>query len=376
MARTLARTSDPAAFAAPAAPSLALRVPPVNVPATTHVIVIAVDLARRRHIDIAQLLAGSEVAEDQLRSPTLNINRAQELQVFSNLLRLAKDASIGLAIGQQMHVSCFGLPGYTMLVSATVREAFACLHTFPLLMGLYFDISVNEARGYVEIVLDNYGYEHELEALFTDMCLAAIITIVEDLSASAAAPLEISLRHRAPAHAAAQRQGYGCKIDYGAKRNSIAFHAALFDRQCPLANGVSFDAMHRQCTQLEREWVIAATSDFATRLRQVLAQDLATYSSIGRLATHLCMTERTLSRRLKCEGLTFQQLIDETRRQRASEMLARGMRVADVAEALGYSDSASFRHAFRRWSGMPPSTFREHCCMEDAAGEHASMRQP
>jgi AraC-like DNA-binding protein len=358
----MARTSDSTAFAAPAAAaSLALRVPPVNVPATTHVIVVAVDLARRRHIDVARLLAGCDVVEEQLRSPTLGVNRAQELQVFSNLLQLTNDASIGLAIGRQMHVSCFGLPGYTMLVSGTVREAFACLRAFPLLMGLYFDVSVNETGERVEIVLDGYGYERELEPLYADMCLAAIITIVEDLSASAVVPLEVSLRHLAPDHAAAQRQVYGCKIGYGASRNSIAFDAALFDRRCPLANVVSFDAMHRQCAQLEREWVLAATSDFATRLRQVLAQDLATYSSIGRLAAHLCMTERTLSRRLKCEGLTFQQLIDETRQQRASEMLARGMRVADVAEALGYCDSASFRHAFRRWSGMPPSAFRERC---------------
>ncbi|CAD6550924.1 putative HTH-type transcriptional regulator [Paraburkholderia hiiakae] len=370
----MARTSDSTAFAASAAPSLVLRVPPVDVPATTHVIVVAVDIARRRQIDITQLLAGSELAEDQLRSPTLNVNRAQELRVFSNLLRLTNDASLGLAIGRQMHVSCFGLPGYTMLVSGTVRDAFACLRAFPLLMGLYFDVSVNETNERVEIEVSGYGYERELELLCTDMCLAAMIAIVEDLSGCAVAPLEVSLRHGAPGHLAAQRQVYGCKIDHGANKNSIAFPAALFDRQCPLANVVSFDAMHRQCTQLEREWVIAATSDFATRLRQVLAHDLPTFSSIGRLAAHLCMTERTLSRRLKCEGLTFQQLIDETRRQRASEMLARGMKVADVAEALGYSDSASFRHAFRRWSGVPPSTFRERCSVEDVDGGRASMR--
>ncbi|WP_322046450.1 AraC family transcriptional regulator [Paraburkholderia sp. J67] len=370
----MARTSDSAALTAPATSSVVLRVPPVNVPATTHVIVVAVDIARRRHIDIAQLLASTELAEDQLRSPTLNVNRAQELQVFTNLLRLTNDASIGLAIGRQMHVSCFGLPGYTMLVSGTVRDAFACLSAFPLLMGLYFDVSVSETDERVRIVASGYGYDRELELLFTDMLLAAMIAIVEDLSASAVAPLEVSLRHAAPGHSAAQQQVYGCRIDYAAERNSIAFPAALFDRPCPLANGVSFDAMHRQCAQLEREWMIAATSDFATRLRQVLAQDLPTFSSIGRLAAHLCTTERTLSRRLKCEGLTFQQLIDETRQQRASEMLSRGAKVADVAEALGYSDSASFRHAFRRWSGVPPSIFRERCGTEDADSERALLR--
>jgi AraC-like DNA-binding protein len=69
---------------------------------------------------------------------------------------------------------------------------------------------------------------------------------------------------------------------------------------------------------------------------------------MGAVAAALGMASRSLHRHLAPGGTTFGLLIDEVRSALAEEMLAHRMSVAEVAERLGYAESASFSHAFKR----------------------------
>jgi AraC-like DNA-binding protein len=70
-------------------------------------------------------------------------------------------------------------------------------------------------------------------------------------------------------------------------------------------------------------------------------------------------SERTLRRHLQATGSSYQQLLDELRFDRAKQLLQDNqMPIHRIAEVLGFSETASFRHAFIRWSGVAPSQFR------------------
>lgn len=72
-----------------------------------------------------------------------------------------------------------------------------------------------------------------------------------------------------------------------------------------------------------------------------------------------CMSERSFQRRLTECGLSFTRLVDEARFESARRLLAdRSIKIAEISAELGYTDSANFTRAFRRWSGMPPQVFR------------------
>ena len=71
------------------------------------------------------------------------------------------------------------------------------------------------------------------------------------------------------------------------------------------------------------------------------------------------MSERTLQRRLKDEGVTFAALVDEVRPDLARMYLADPkLAIFEVAFLLGYSEPSAFNRAFRRWTGTSPSDFR------------------
>ena len=68
---------------------------------------------------------------------------------------------------------------------------------------------------------------------------------------------------------------------------------------------------------------------------------------------------RTLRRHLHDLGSSYQELLDELRFEQAKQWLTNdAMPIHRIAEHLGFSETASFRHAFVRWSGVAPSQFR------------------
>ncbi|AXQ30642.1 AraC family transcriptional regulator [Solimonas sp. K1W22B-7] len=97
----------------------------------------------------------------------------------------------------------------------------------------------------------------------------------------------------------------------------------------------------------------------ALRVRTALEAQQGDYPTLQQVAARLCVSARTLKRRLKQIGSSYRQLLDAVRLVHAMELLQRtGLSLEAIALRLGYSSSANFSRAFRRWTGMPPGHFR------------------
>ena len=69
--------------------------------------------------------------------------------------------------------------------------------------------------------------------------------------------------------------------------------------------------------------------------------------------------ELRLKRRLSEEGMTYRGLRQSVIREYAILRLLDGsVSASEIATDLGYSDLASFSHAFKHWTGHPPTGFR------------------
>ncbi len=84
---------------------------------------------------------------------------------------------------------------------------------------------------------------------------------------------------------------------------------------------------------------------------------------IADAASRLCMSPRTLQRRLLDEGATFHKLLASTRLDLACRYLGgTTMSIGEAAFLLGYSETNSFQSAFASWTGMSPSSWRRCAC--------------
>ncbi|MGD9712530.1 MAG: helix-turn-helix transcriptional regulator, partial [Thermomicrobiales bacterium] len=102
--------------------------------------------------------------------------------------------------------------------------------------------------------------------------------------------------------------------------------------------------------------------DFAARLRDLVATDLATHGKVLRLkelAAREGVVVRTLSRRLAETGVKFQEIVDQERKRFVDRLIAdKSVSLTDVARMSGYSNMSSFGRAFQQWHGQSPGAFR------------------
>jgi len=92
----------------------------------------------------------------------------------------------------------------------------------------------------------------------------------------------------------------------------------------------------------------------------ILKTSIGDHPSFDMLASAFNMSGRTLRRQLAGAGTSYQKLVDKFRCDYAIECLQEGsMTTEDIADALGFSDVANFRHAFKKWSGHAPTAFRK-----------------
>ena len=78
------------------------------------------------------------------------------------------------------------------------------------------------------------------------------------------------------------------------------------------------------------------------------------------IASALHMSNRTLQRKLREEGTSFKDLLQDTRMQLARKyLLSPGRSVVETAYLLGFSEPSTFSRAFKRWTGVAPVDYRE-----------------
>jgi AraC-like DNA-binding protein len=96
-----------------------------------------------------------------------------------------------------------------------------------------------------------------------------------------------------------------------------------------------------------------------TARSKLLSQLAGGEVGLGTLARSMHMSERTLRRRLSERGTSYQALLDELRSTQARTLIGHGAEPVDrIAQRLGFADTSSFFHAFKRWTGQTPAQFR------------------
>lgn len=101
-------------------------------------------------------------------------------------------------------------------------------------------------------------------------------------------------------------------------------------------------------------------SQIKAELRNSL-KDAMRFPAFETICSDLCMSSQVVRRRLADEGTSYQQIKDSIRRDLALELLANPeIPIADIAERTGFTESAAFSRAFKKWCGESPAQFRHN----------------
>ena len=172
-------------------------------------------------------------------------------------------------------------------------------------------------------------------------------------------PSRVAFQHAAPRDLSQHRAVFGQNVEFDRDVDELAY-----DLQTLALPLLTADASLREVVESHARSLLEKFPDqqqLDARLRTAICETLRQGKlSLERVALRLGVPARTLQRRLKSEGTTFAERVDEVRRELAERYLRdRRLGVQEVAFLLGFSDVSAFHRAFVRWTGTTPSRYRE-----------------
>jgi AraC-like DNA-binding protein len=169
---------------------------------------------------------------------------------------------------------------------------------------------------------------------------------------------EMQFRCPAPVDDSHYRTRFCQNVVFAGESTHIVFDSTLLDLAI-VETADTVDAFLREApgnllVQYRNE---ASTSAIVRRrLRSQLPDQ---WPELNRIAQDLHMSGTTLQRRLQQEGLSYQRLKDDLRRDIAIDLLsATPMTVSEVAARTGFQEASAFHRAFKKWTGVSPGAYR------------------
>ncbi len=273
-------------------------------------------------------------------------------QLWQHLVDCADDALVGLQLGLTLQVGHLDVAGMLLMSCDDYGESLDILHEYLPIIGEGGEVEVNSTGDQVTL---RYAPIYEVcQAQRVEAVLSAILHLSRWSTGGRFMPESVHFAH-APLDDASRYPGLlGCPVHFGSDSNFLRFSTAQLALPLIQANSALRDQLRLLADNRLRELGESSLSASVSAL-------IREHPSAGkeRIAEMLAMSGRHLNRRLADEGLSFKQLRDRELRILAEAALLREEKIIVIAEQLGFSDESAFAKAFRRWSGMTPSQFRD-----------------
>lgn len=319
---------------------------------------VMVNFAAQLGADRDTCLLGTGLTEAALLDSDTLVTRAQEMRLIENLiLALPDEPALGFRLGLQYSLSNFGLWGFALRTSRTLREAAHRALRYLPLSTAYCQITPIDDAGGFGVVMDPDTIASHLRQFLLERDMATGFNLLNELSL--AGKLEVTLAFRGPPPDYADAIAQACAVTptYHSAHNAIMVRSDDADRPLPTYDAQLVRMLDDQCRiRLQR----LRTASLGDQVRQHLHGPLGLVASLDEIARALSLSPRSLRRKLDQEGTSFRTLVEDERRQIALQFLRSSeMKLDELAIHLGYTDTASFTRAFRRWMGCSPGEYRQ-----------------
>lgn len=326
--------------------------------ATLHFIALVNAFVGESGHSTQSLLLGTDLVADDLRTGDKLISVEQECVILRNAWRLTEAKHLGLELGHRCRLAAYGFFGFTLLSSPDLRAALELFFEYPLPLGTGFELTLVQEQGRAWLNIDAaFDIEDELRWLAIEFSLTALQSVMADLLYQTLPLAAVNIGFASEPLCAPYLEYFNCPVTFDVSRpTSLSFDVRWLDQPLPCADLSAHREMKARCSVLKSH--LESPRDFLTSVRSAICAGFDTSPSLSNVATTMACSSKTLQRHLRAAGTSFNELLCETRYQRARELLVRQVPVSRIAQDLGFSEAAAFRRAFQRWSGCTPSQYR------------------
>jgi AraC-like DNA-binding protein len=312
-------------------------------------------------LDIDQALAAAGISAEVLGDNGKRIPSEAHERLLEHLLQVSGDPLFGLHSARFVQPGSWSVLGYIAMNCATLGEAMSRIVPYEKLVGDMGVSRVEAGAEHVELIWSCRHRQAEIRRHMVENVLASWLLYARWIADSEHSPREVWFEHAQPdgASLAEYQTVFGCPIRFAQPYNALIVPLEYLDvplRQAD-ANLLRTLEEHALALMAELDGDEPLPRRVKNALRLLLKDGLPRKE---RVAEKFNMTVRTLQRHLQQAGTSYQQILDELRRELAEHYLLRGdLAIQDIACYLGFSESRSFHRSFKSWTGQTPGEFRE-----------------
>jgi AraC-like DNA-binding protein len=319
---------------------------------------LAANRVRRADIELEPLLSCAGLSVDEIDDTERRIAASNQVAFLEVVAETLNDQFLGLSLAEEFDCRDLGLLYYVMASSDSLGGAFKRASRYSRVTNEAILLQYQEAPE-PTLCLKYSGIPRHADRQQIEFCMLALVRVSRLLSGRQLLPVRVSMMHVRSEGVSQFARFLGKDIEFGSDADEITFPAG--SAEWSLVNGDQ---------RLSKILLKICEEDLNARKRNHDALRVAVENTIVPLLPHgqahahvvaakLGMSERTLSRRLAQEGVTFIEILQQLKASLASRYLEDGaMPISRIAWLLGFEDASSFSHACRRWTGKSPRELR------------------
>lgn len=316
------------------------------------------------------LLDGTGINRGQLERAGSRISYAQQTRLVQNGIRACGRPGIGLLVGMELGWCFFGPLGYVVECSPSLHEAGIAFRRFQAIAQPYYALVPGTVRQtgvletsdwYVDSIvpLPANKVSHEIVRFELEFRLATYLRICDlcgDKSVDDPS-VHVRLGYPEPTYSALYNSLPCASITFGCAATQVAMHRDFLCNPWREYRRPAFCQLVERCEEVLRRDNLA--QPYSEMVRAHINEAFNRTVTLEEIAERLCVTPRTLGRRLAYEGTTFRAILHHVRMEMTMEYLRLSqLSVEEIAELMGFSCASSLRRAVKRWSGWTAGEIR------------------
>lgn len=311
---------------------------------------------RARGVDINRALRAAGLPDWTRLGVSDELVTQRQVQALVAVATQGQNPSIGLSVGEAAHLSAHGPVGYAVIASRDLRQALQTIERFGSLRHGALQFKLLSCQG--QFVFEVHETMDLMATREFMLCavLATLLRLMETVLGHRLGGLIVDVPFEKPAWHA-DLTGF-CDAVFHFDSRCLAFHLQpqWLDSTCVTTDTRAHALAVQECERLSST---ANEVSLTQRVAELLEASNERYPSMGDVARHFNLSQRTFVRHIKLEHTSYQQLLDQTRQRKAVWYLHNTRAsVEDIAVRLGYADPTNFSRTFRRWFGTTPSELR------------------
>lgn len=307
-------------------------------------------------IDLGRLLGQAGLPMDLFKHGKVDVDTKQFFALWNALQTIGAPADLGLRGATEPPPDLYDVATIAAIHSANFGEALQKLARYKRLVCPEH-ISVRRENDEVHIEFQWLLAQEHAPSFLTDAAFAATVQLLQRGSGLMVKPRRLELTRR-KAHEAMLQRHFACPVYFNALHDVLVFDLQTLEQPFHTHNPELLDLMVPGLEAALRRW--EGEIPWLEQVKAGVERSMrGQRPSVEQVAKHLCLSPRTLQRRLEDAGTSYQRLLDEVRQDTARRLLtATDLEPGEIAFFLGFEELNSFRRAFQLWEGTTPQRWR------------------